>query len=61
MKSEGLGISTILFVVFLILKLTNVINWSWWWITSPLWIPVIIVLFLLLVVLILTKLIDKRK
>lgn len=29
----------ILFIVFLVLKLTDVINWSWWWVTSPLWIP----------------------
>lgn len=27
-----------LFVVFLVLKLTHVINWSWWWVTAPLWI-----------------------
>ena len=38
-KSGGLGIGMILFIVFLVLKLTNVINWSWWWVTSPLWIP----------------------
>jgi hypothetical protein len=25
------------FLVFLILKLTGVIDWSWWWVTSPLW------------------------
>lgn len=31
-------ISWILFVVFLILKLTHNIDWSWWWVTSPLWI-----------------------
>lgn len=28
----------ILFVVFITLKLANVIDWSWWWVTSPLWI-----------------------
>lgn len=28
---------TVLFFVFLILKLTNVITWSWWWVTAPLW------------------------
>ena len=28
-----------LFLVFLVLKLTHVIDWSWWWVTSPLWIP----------------------
>lgn len=25
------------FIVFLVLKLTGVIDWSWWWVTSPLW------------------------
>ena len=38
----------ILFIVFLVLKLTNVINWSWW-VTAPLWIPVSIALVLLLI------------
>ena len=42
-------ICMILFIVFLVLKLTNVINWSWWWITSPLWIPVSIALVVLLI------------
>jgi len=37
--SSGMGIGMILFIVFLILKLTGTINWSWWWVTSPLWIP----------------------
>lgn len=40
MKStNGIGFGGILFVVFLVLKLTAVIDWSWWWITAPLWIP----------------------
>jgi hypothetical protein len=37
--SNGLGLGTVLFIVFLILKLTGTIDWSWWWVTSPLWIP----------------------
>lgn len=37
--SNGLGLGTVLFMVFLILKLTGTIDWSWWWVTSPLWIP----------------------
>ena len=40
---------TILFIVFLVLKLTNVIGWSWWWITAPLWIPVSIMLIVLVI------------
>lgn len=27
----------LLFLLFLTLKLTNVIDWSWWWVTAPLW------------------------
>lgn len=42
--TSGLSFSSILFLVFLVLKLTNVIDWSWWWVTAPLWIPVIIFL-----------------
>ena len=33
-----------IFIMFLILKLTDNIDWSWWWVTSPLWIPVALVL-----------------
>jgi phosphoglycerol transferase MdoB-like AlkP superfamily enzyme len=36
----GVSLDVVLFVVFLILKLCNVIDWSWWWVTAPLWIPV---------------------
>lgn len=39
-SSSGLGLGTVLFLIFLVLKLTDKIDWSWWWITSPLWIPV---------------------
>lgn len=34
----GWSTSFLLFVVFLVLKLTDTIDWSWWWVTSPLWI-----------------------
>jgi hypothetical protein len=37
--SSGIGVGTTLFIVFLILKLTGNISWSWLWVTSPLWIP----------------------
>ena len=38
------GIIDVLFLIFLVLKLTGLINWSWWWVTSPLWIGTILVL-----------------
>lgn len=49
MKESSIGLDIILFVVFLILKLTGNIDWSWWWVTSPLWIPIaIVVVFVIL-------------
>jgi hypothetical protein len=44
MKETGISLDVILFVVFLILKLTGHIDWSWLWVTSPPWIPFAIVL-----------------
>ena len=50
--TSGIGFGGILFIVFLILKLTNVIAWSWWWVTAPLWIPIAIaiVIFIFIVI-----------
>lgn len=31
---------SLLSIAFIVLKLCNVINWSWWWVLSPLWIPI---------------------
>ena len=46
----GIGFGFTLFIVFLVLKLTEVIDWSWWWITAPLWFPITILLMILLFV-----------
>ena len=45
----GLSFGTVLFLVFLVLKLCNVIDWSWWWVTAPLWIPIGVLVAILLV------------
>lgn len=34
----GIGLFGATFLIFLVLKLIGVIDWSWWWVTSPLWI-----------------------
>jgi hypothetical protein len=36
-SSGGVGIFGLLGLTFVILKLTHVIDWSWWWVTSPFW------------------------
>lgn len=37
-----LGFMPVLFIVFLVLKLTGYIAWSWLWVTAPLWIGFLI-------------------
>jgi hypothetical protein len=46
-KSVGFGLNTILFLIFLTLKLAGlgvVATWSWWWVFSPILIPLTIFL-----------------
>jgi hypothetical protein len=38
----------LLFLVFLVLKLTKVIDWSWWWVTAPIWGTFVILLVLVM-------------
>ena len=42
------GFPTLLTIAFIVLKLCNVVTWSWWWVLSPIWIPAIIVMLGLL-------------
>ena len=51
----GLGFSSVLQIVFIVLKLCHVIDWSWWWVLSPTWISIIIVLITLLIVWLIMK------
>ena len=37
--SFNFGWSFVLFLVFMTLRLCEVVDWSWWWITAPLWVP----------------------
>ena len=48
--NTGIGFSGLLTILFIGLKLTNVITWSWWWVLSPLWINAAIVVLVLLIV-----------
>ena len=54
----GTGFFNLLFLVFLVLKLTKVIDWSWWWITAPLWGPLGVCVVLLIIGAILIALAD---
>lgn len=48
-SAGGTGFLTLLSVVFITLKLCGVINWSWIWVLSPIWIPLIIALVIYLI------------
>lgn len=50
MKSNGISLSMIVFIIFLVLKLTDNIDWSWAWVTSPLWLPILSVIVALIFV-----------
>jgi hypothetical protein len=39
-SNNGIGVGTVLAIVFTVLKLTDNIDWSWWWVLSPIWIPI---------------------
>lgn len=41
-SSGGVGFMSLLLLLFIGLKLGGLIQWSWWWVMSPLWIPLIL-------------------
>ena len=55
-SSSGMSFLGILGVAFIVLKLTKVIDWSWWYVTLPLWGGLAIGLIILFVVLLAVKL-----
>jgi hypothetical protein len=49
-KEGGTSIATVLGLLFIVLKLTHLIDWSWWWVLAPFWIPIAIALVVIGVV-----------
>lgn len=47
--SGGIGFFGLLTIVFIVLKLTKVIDWSWWWVTAPAWGSVVLILVVAIV------------
>lgn len=52
-SSGGIGLFGILGVVFIVLKLTGNIAWSWWWVLAPFWAPAAIAIVVVLLVVLL--------
>lgn len=50
--SGSIGLGGFIFLIFLFLKLAGigmVANWSWWWVTSPLWIPFVLIIGIIII------------
>lgn len=58
-STGGIGFVGLLTIVFITLKLTGYIAWSWWWVLSPLWISAAIVIVFLLVMLVVIAALSK--
>ncbi len=54
-NTTGMAFADVLLVVFIVLKLVGVINWSWWWVLSPLWISILIAIILVFIVYLIEK------
>jgi hypothetical protein len=55
----GIGFPGLLTILFIALKLTDKIDWSWWWVLSPLWISSSIVIAILIAVFGFAMLMDR--
>lgn len=59
-SSGGIGFFGLLGILFIALKLTGYIDWSWWWVTAPLWGGLVLIFAVLLVAVLVAALAGKR-
>ncbi len=45
-STGGIGFVGLLTILFIALKLTGQVNWSWWWVLSPVWITIVLVILI---------------
>lgn len=58
-RNGGIGFFGLLGLVFIVLKLTGVINWAWVWVLAPIWGSLALVLILVLVLVIIKVLTER--
>lgn len=51
-RNGGMGFISILTLIFIVLKLTNNISWSWIWVLSPIWISIVLITIMFAIILI---------
>lgn len=60
-SSSGLGLGGVLTIIFVVLKLVGVIDWSWWWVLSPTLISIGLSLIIIIGYIIYLVIDDKRQ
>lgn len=51
----GIGFTTLLLLAFIVLKLCGVITWSWLWVLSPVWIPIVLAIVIILSIVVINE------
>lgn len=59
-RQGGIGFFSLLGLIFITLRLCKIITWSWWWVLSPLWGPVVLAFVVLCIMLICALIEDER-
>lgn len=49
-KNVHIDYVDVLLLIFIVLKFTGLINWSWWWVLSPMWISLLLLMAIAVVV-----------
>ncbi len=57
----GIGFTGLLTIVFIVLKLIGEITWSWLWVLSPLWISALIFTLIIMVILFIAFIVERKK
>lgn len=57
----GVGFVGLLTILFIGLKLTGYIAWSWWWVLSPIWISVLLMALVFIVALTVYDLLNRKR
>lgn len=60
-SSGGIGFAGLLTIVFITLKLCGKIDWSWWWVLSPIWITAGLALGILLGAFVIMELLSSKR
>ena len=60
-NNNSIGFFGLLALIFITLKLTGYIDWSWWLVLMPLFLPVIIIFTILVIMLVMGARVRQRR